>query len=197
MQPSTLTNSARRRAGALLDRARLLLEALNGRWHRRALLLYALVVASHFIEHGLQVAQVHAWGWSRVEAGGLLGLVLPGVARAEVLHSVWNSLQLTGLILLLIGFGRVPAARSWWLVAMTLQTWHWFEHALLQVQYMTGIYLYGAMRQMSILERFVPRVELHFVYNLAVFIPTLIAFFIYFRRREGAGAGPRPATARR
>jgi hypothetical protein len=186
MQPTTLTTSARRRAGELLDRARLLLDGLNGSWHRRALVLYALVVASHFIEHVLQMAQVHAFGWSRPEAGGILGLAFPGIARAEVLHTVWNSLQLTGLIVLLIGFGRVPAARSWWLVALTLQTWHWFEHAVIQLQYLTGIYLYGALRQMSILERFAPRIELHFLYNLAVLVPTLIAFIIYFRRRERA-----------
>jgi hypothetical protein len=182
MQSSTRTSSARRRAGALLDRPRLLLDGLNGRWHRRALVLYALVVASHLIEHVLQVAQVHALGWSRLEAGGALGLAFPGVARAEVLHTVWNSLQLTGLILLLIGFGRVPAARPWWIAALTLQTWHWFEHAVIQLQVVTGVYLYGAWRQMSILERFAPRIELHFLYNLAVFVPTLIAFVIYFRR---------------
>jgi hypothetical protein len=186
MQPRTHVISARRTAGALLAPARRLLNGLNGHWHRRALLLYASVVTSHFLEHALQMAQVHALGWSRPEAGGLLGLAFPGIAAAEVLHTTWNSLQLTGLILLLIGFRRIPAARSWWLVALTLQTWHWFEHAVIQLQYVTGIYLYGAMRQMSILERFAPRIELHFMYNVAVFIPTLIAFIIYFRHREGA-----------
>lgn len=191
MQPRTRVISIRRKAGALLDPpARLLLNGLNGTWHRRALLLYAIVVASHFIEHALQMAQVHALGWSRPEAGGLLGLAFPGIAAAEILHTTWNSLQLTGLILLLVGFRRVPAARSWWLLALTLQTWHWFEHAVIQLQYVTGIYLYGAMRQMSILERFAPRIELHFMYNLAVFIPTLIAFIIYFRHRERAVARP-------
>ncbi len=185
IQTPTVTTAARHRAPSRLDRARAwLLDGLNGRWHRRALLLYALVVASHFLEHAVQVAQVHALGWSRPAAGGVLGLAFPGIAMAEVLHTTWNSLQLTGLILLLAGFARVPAARSWWLAALTLQTWHWFEHAVIQVQYVTGIYLYGAVKQMSILERFAPRIELHFAYNLAVFLPTLIAFVIYLRRPQ-------------
>jgi len=182
--------SARRTAGALLDPVRLLLIGHNGPWHRRALLLYAFVVASHFIEHALQMVQVHALGWSRPEAGGLLGLAFPGLAATEILHTTWNSLQLTGLVVLLMGFRCVPAARSWWLVALTLQTWHWFEHAFLQFQFATGIYFYGAIKQMSVLERFAPRIELHFTYNLAVFIPTLIAFIIYFRRGERAVARP-------
>jgi hypothetical protein len=192
IQPSTVTTTARGRAHTHLDRARAwLLDDLNGRWHRRAVLLYAVVVASHFLEHAVQVTQVHALGWARPESGGVLGLAFPGIAMAEVLHTVWNSLQLTGLILLLAGFARVPAARSWWLVALTLQTWHWFEHAVIQVQYVTGIYLYGAVKQMSILERFAPRIELHFAYNIAVFVPTLIAFVIYLRHREGTARNRR------
>ena len=192
MQPVPAT-SARRSAGTLLAGARLAFAGLNGRWHRFALLLYALVVASHFLEHGLQMVQVHALGWSRPEAAGLFGIAFPGITMAEVLHTAWNSLQLTGLIVLLVGFGRVRAARRWWLVAIAFQTWHWFEHAVIQVQYVTGVFLYGAMKQMSILERFAPRIELHFIYNLVVFVPTLIAFVLYFRVRETkSDEHPRP-----
>jgi hypothetical protein len=168
-----------------------LLESLNGRLHRRAVAVYAVVVATHFAEHVIQVGQVHLLGWARPEAGGLLGLVFPGLAAAEVLHTLWNSLQLTGLILLLAGFGHVPAARRWWTIALVLQTWHWLEHALLQFQYVTGVYFFGAMKQMSLLERVVPRIELHMLYNLLVFIPTVIAVgtYLWHLRRQARHAG--------
>jgi hypothetical protein len=176
----------------LVDAARAwFLQSLNGRLHRRALTLYAAVVATHFAEHVTQVGQVYLLGWARPEAGGLLGLVFPGLVAAEVLHTLWNSLQLTGLILLLPGFGIVRPARHWWTVALVLQTWHWFEHALLQFQYVTGIYFFGAVKQMSILERVVPRIELHMLYNLLVFIPTVIAVgtYLWHLRRAARHAG--------
>ncbi len=160
----------------LLVRARgALLDGLNGRWHRRALGWYLLLVASHFVEHVAQLAQVALLDWPRPSAGGLLGLAFPGLAMAEVLHTAWNSLQLTGLILLLPGFAGTGAAARWWRAALVLQSWHWFEHAFLQVQYVTGVYFYGAIKQMGVLERLVPRIELHFAYNLAVFVPTVVA----------------------
>jgi hypothetical protein len=189
IRPSTLT-APEPRTHALFTRARsALLDGLNGRLHRRALLLYLVVVASHFLEHGAQIAQVYALGWARPTAGGILGLAFPGIAMAEVLHTLWNSLQLTGLIVLLAGFARHPRARPWWLVALALQSWHWFEHAVIQLQYVTGIYLYGAVKQMSILERLAPRIELHFAYNLAVFVPTVIAIALVLRSRDRATEG--------
>lgn len=167
------------------DRARRwLLDELNGRLHARALAVYAALVASHFLEHLAQIAQVFALGWARPEAGGLLGLAFPGLAMAEVLHTAWNSLQLTGLILLLPGFWGRGRAAGWWRLALALQTWHWFEHAFLQVQYATGVYFYGAIKQMSVLERFVPRIELHFAYNLLVVVPTVVAIVLVLRGRR-------------
>jgi hypothetical protein len=159
------------------DRARRwLLSDLNGIHFRLALTIYLLLVASHFAEHAAQILQVYVLDVPRPRAGGLLGLLLPGLVMAEVLHTTWNSLQLTGLILLAPGtMARGRLARALWLVAIALQTWHWFEHAVIQLQYVTGIYLYGAAKQMSILERLLPRIELHFAYNLMVFIPTVAA----------------------
>jgi hypothetical protein len=134
----------------------------------------------------VQVSLLHT---ARPDAGGLLGTVLPTLVASEVLHTVWNSLQLTGLILLLPGFRGAPVARAAWVTATALQTWHWLEHAVIQLQYVTGIYLYGAVKQMSILERFLPRIELHFLYNAAVMLPTALAVGLYlWRRRAGARA---------
>jgi len=149
------------------------LATLNGTRHVQSVLIYLVIVLGHFSEHIVQVAQVYLLDWQLRMAGGILGLWLPGLARSEVLHMVYNSLQLTGLIVLLLGFkGR---ARRWWLLALVLQSWPFLEHVVLQVQFLTGHYLFDATTQQSLLEFFFPRVELHLVYNLSVFVPTLIA----------------------
>lgn len=167
----------------------LLLDGLNGRWHRPALAVYALLVLTHFLEHVIQLAQVHLLRMAPREAGGLLGEAFPGLLTNELLHTAYNSLQLAGLILLLPGFRRHRRARTFWVAAIVVQSWHWLEHAFLQVQYATGYYFFGALKQMSVLERLFPRLELHFAYNLLVFVPTAIALVLYLassrRRRTG------------
>lgn len=160
------------------------LDVLNGSKHAQALIAYSLVVFGHFSEHLVQVGQVFWFGWARAEAGGILGLYFSGVAENEFLHFTYNGFQLTGLILLAYGFRRHKAAHRFWIVALVAQSWHWLEHAFLIVQMLTGHYFYAAVKQMSVLERFAPRIELHFVYNLAVFVPTVIAIALYAWQRE-------------
>ena len=160
------------------------LELLNGRWHRRALLLYLLVVGGHFAEHVVQAVQVYLLGWHPRAAGGVLGLWLPRLAQNEILHVAYNSLQLTGLILLWPGFRRYRAARRWWNVALIAQSWHMVEHTLLISQVVRGSYLFGADRPTSLLETLVPRVELHLTYNLLALIPTAVAVVLYLRARR-------------
>lgn len=58
----------------------------------------------------------------------------------------YNTLQLTGLILLAVGFRKVPGARVWWLIALAAQSWHWLEHAFLMIQLATGMYFYAALK---------------------------------------------------
>lgn len=152
---------------------------LNGRWHVAALLVYMVVVAGHFAEHLIQLYQVYVLGWHPRLAGGVLGLWYPRLAQNEVLHIAYNSLQLTGLLLLCIGFQRFKWARRWWTVALVCQSWHFFEHVLLQLQYLSGHYLFGASHQKSLLEFVFPRVELHFTYNLLAFTATVIAIVCY------------------
>lgn len=64
---------------------------------------------------------------------------------------------------------------------MIIQTWHYIEHVLLMGQYLTGYYLFGAPHQISILQLWFPRAELHFTYNLLVFIPMVIAVHYYIK----------------
>ena len=153
-------------------------QRLNGRWHAGALWLYMVVVFGHWLEHILQAFQVFVLGWVRPEAGGLLGLWFPVLASSEVLHFTYNLALLAGLILLLPGFaGR---ARLLWIVALVVQAWHFFEHLLLQVQWLTGHYLFGAAQQTGILQLWIPRVELHFLYNSIVFLPMALALYYHF-----------------
>lgn len=148
---------------------------------QKLLLLYMLVVFGHFGEHFIQVGQVYILGWLPNEAGGILGLWFPALAAAEILHFSYNLLQLYGLVWFRNEFdGR---SRSFWHIALGAQIWHLFEHALLQIQWLTGVYLFGASLQMSIGQLFLPRIELHFLYNLVVFIPTMVAVTYYARER--------------
>ncbi len=160
------------------------LGVLNGSRHVQALIVYMAIVSVHFFEHLTQIYQVHVLGLTPREAGGLFGEVLPNLVANESLHMIYNTLQLTGLILLAYGFRKSRAARGWWIAAIVAQTWHWLEHAFLQVQYLTGHYFYGAIKQMSVLERFFPRVELHFAYNLSVVVPTVVALTVYLVQRS-------------
>ncbi|MBZ0284350.1 MAG: hypothetical protein K8L97_26660 [Anaerolineae bacterium] len=153
----------------------------HNEWHVPMMGLYMVVVLIHMLEHLLQMYQLVVLGWARPAAGGLLGLWSPQLAMAEVLHFSYNLFQLVGLLVLLGGFRG--QARKFWVIACCLQGWHFFEHALLQAQWLTRIYLYNGPKPMSVLEIFLPRIELHFIYNMMVVIPTLIAVYFYIKGR--------------
>ena len=120
--------------------------------HTIALVIYLFIVFGHFAEHLIQLFQIYVLHMHPKLAGGILGLYYPQLAQNEVLHIAYNSLQLTGLLVLLPGFldlgGR---AKVWWRVAIITQSWHFFEHVLLQAQFLTGNYLFGANHQKSLL----------------------------------------------
>jgi hypothetical protein len=161
------------------QKVRDLLRRLNGPFHAPALWIYMLVVVAHWLEHVLQIYQIYGLGWAPANAGGILGVIYPGLVESEILHFVYDFIQWAGIILLLPGFrGR---ARTIWTVALVFQTWHYIEHVLLMGQYLTGYYLFGAPHQISILQLWFPRAELHFVYNLLVFIPMVMAVHEYLK----------------
>lgn len=169
------------------------LDRINGPLHERVLWIYMVIVAGHWLEHVTQVYQVYVMGWMPKAAGGVLGLWFPFLAASEILHFTYNLFLWGGIVLLLPGF--VGRARSWWKGALAAQSWHFFEHILLQVQWLTGIYLFGAATQISIGQLWIPRVELHFLYNLIVFIPMVVAIYYYYRQPEhqsghGGEVGP-------
>ena len=173
---------------------RSLLARLNTGWHEPALWLYMAVVFGHWLEHIVQAYQVFLLGWARPDAGGVLGLWFPALASSEVLHFVYNLALLAGLWALRPAFrGR---ARLFWNAALAAQGWHFFEHLLLQIQWLTGFYLFGAEVQTGILQLWVPRVELHFLYNSIVFIPLAIGLFYHFYPSSAESRGA-PCTCSR
>ncbi len=161
--------------------------ALNGPYHQLAMKAFMVIVLAHWVEHILQAGQIYLLGWARPSARGGLGLVFPWLVSSEWLHYAYALLMLVGLIMLRPAFpGR---DRVWWDIALALQVWHHFEHALLVVQAATGNYLFGRPVPTIAAQLLVQRVELHLFYNAVVFIPMLIATIYHmYPRQEVADA---------
>lgn len=150
---------------------------LNGAWHERALQIFMVIVVAHLAEHIVQAFQVYVLEWPVHQARGVLGQFFPWLVHAEVLHYGYALIMLVGIWVLLPGF--VGRSRTWWLVALGIQFWHHIEHALLQGQAIAGRYLFGASAPTSIAQLWIPRVELHLLYNTLVFIPMIVAMYYH------------------
>lgn len=154
-----------------------LIYALNGRWHKRAMQIFMVVILAHISEHICQVFQLWVLGWKRPECLGLLGLWQPWLMKSEWLHYGHALFMLVGLALLRPAI--VGTARIWWDIAFGLQFYHHFEHALLLGQAITHKYLFNSPIPISIGQLWFPRIELHLFYNLMVLIPMLIALYYH------------------
>ena len=166
------------------------------RWpHAGWLNVLLAIVVFHWIEHLSQAAQIWILHWDRVDALGLIGLVFPSLVRTEVLHFGYATVMLTGLIALVPAVR--PIARTWWWIAVAVQVWHFFEHLLLQLQYITGWRLTDANAPTSVIQLFFPRVELHILYNLLVIVPMMLALSLHWFPPEEHDAAlmPDPAGA--
>jgi len=163
-----------------------LVAALNGRWHRQALLTFLVIVLAHWAEHLSQAFQIWGLGWTRPESRGVLGLAFPWLVTSEWLHYGYAIAMLGGLVLLRPGF--VGRARTWWDIAIVLQFWHHIEHILLLFQVAVLHHpLFGSAVPTSIAQLAFPRVELHLFYNAIVTIPMLIAM-LYHRQPSAEDA---------
>lgn len=166
---------------------------VNDRWQSPVLLLFLTVNLAHVMEHILQAIQIFALGWPRSQALGAMGVVWPWLVRSEWLHYWYALLILVGLIALRPALtGR---AQAWWDVALAIQIWHHFEHALLLGQVLAAHNLFGAVVPTSVLQLFFPRVELHLAYNAAVSVPLGVAIHFHVQR-SGLGSHE-PAPRRR
>lgn len=162
------------------------LERLNSVWHERALQLFMVVVLAHWAEHLAQAFQIYALGWPNPEARGVLGLWYPWLVSSEVLHYAYAIVMLAGLWILRSGF--IGTSRTWWMVALGIQFWHHIEHALLQGQAIVGQNLFNSPVPVSIAQLWIPRVELHLLYNSLVFVPMVIAMYHHMFPPKGEEA---------
>jgi hypothetical protein len=159
---------------------------LNSRWHKPALQLFTAVVLAHWAEHLVQAFQIYALHWPVPEARGVLGYWYPWLVKSESLHYAYAIVMLVGLWTLRRGFGGTSL--TWWTVALGIQFWHHVEHALLLVQAATGHNLFGSPVPMSIIQLWIPRVELHLFYNTIVFIPMVVGMYYHMFPRAGESA---------
>ena len=159
------------------------LEKLNGPWHKWTLRTFMVIVLAHWAEHLAQAFQIYALGWPTPEARGVLGLPFPWLVQSEAMHYAYALVMLVGLWVFRKGFkGR---AGTWWTISLLIQFWHHVEHALLQLQAIAAHNLFNRPVPTSILQLWVPRVELHLFYNAAVFIPMAVAMYHHLFPSEG------------
>jgi hypothetical protein len=164
-------------------------EDINGARHETALRVFMAIVLAHWGEHLVQAIQIYVLGWPVPQARGIVGYFFPYLISSEFLHYGYAVVMLAGLWMLRPGFTGVED-RRWWTIALGIQFFHHIEHFVLLSQYLAGHNLLGRPVPTSLLQLWVPRVELHLFYNTIVFIPMVIA--MYFHMFPSANAD-RPA----
>ncbi len=152
------------------------MERLNSDQHEMALRAFMAIVLAHWMEHLVQAVQIYVLGWPPPEARGVIGYFLPWVIKSETLHYGYAVVMLIGLWILRKGFTG-KRDHFWWTVALSIQFFHHIEHAILQAQAIVGHNLMGRPVPTSLVQLWVPRVELHLFYNTIVFIPMVIALY--------------------
>jgi len=65
------------------------------------------------------------------------------------------------------------------MVAFWIQFWHHFEHFILFYQAQTHRFWFGGSVPTSVGQIWIPRIELHLIYNALVFIPMVIAMYYH------------------
>lgn len=154
------------------------LEDINGARHETALRVFMAIVLAHWAEHLVQAIQIYLLGWPVPQARGIVGYFFPILIASESLHYGYAVVMLAGLWLLRPGFTGVED-RRWWTIALGIQFFHHIEHFVLLSQYLLGHNLMGRPVPTSLVQLWVPRVELHLFYNTIVFIPMVIAMYYH------------------
>ena len=152
-------------------------DSLNTRWHKVALQGFLAIVLFHWLEHIGQAYQFFVLHWSRPMSMGLLGMYYPWLMKSEVLHYGFALVMLIGLWVLRKGF--TGTSYRWWMAAFWIQFFHHFEHLILFYQAQTHQYWFGGTVPTSIGQIWIPRIELHLIYNALVFIPMVVAMYYH------------------
>ena len=159
---------------------------MNASWHKPSLQLFMVIVLAHWAEHLVQAVQVYALGWPRPESRGILGHFFPWMVTSETLHYAYAIVMLIAIWILRSGF--VGRSRRWWMIAFWIQFWHHIEHALLQGQAIVGRNLMDSPVPVSVAQFWIPRVELHLLYNTIVFVPMMIGMYYHMFPPKGEEA---------
>jgi hypothetical protein len=112
----------------------------------RFYLLFMGVCIFHLVEHVIQALEVYVFNVPLHEARGVLGVFWPWLVHSETLHYGYALFMLVGLWLFRLQFG------FWWKVAIAVQCWHHFEHALLLYQATIGQNFFGAPQPISVIQ---------------------------------------------
>jgi hypothetical protein len=136
-------------------------------------LFYVLVVTQggHFMEHVVQMVQIHVLGLTGAAASGVFGAL-----DIEWVHFLWNTWIIAAVVLLIRQFPR----NIWLLPTLVLAIWHELEHLYIMSVYLST----GVERTPGLLGRGgliggglpLPRPDLHFYYNLIETVPLVAAF---------------------
>src|SRR4051812_4858952 len=153
------------------------LENLNTRWHKRALQTFLVIVLLHWAEHIVQAYQFFVMHWSRQMSMGIAGMYYPWLMKTEALHYGFALVMVIGLWILRKGF--TGTSYKWWMASFWIQFFHHFEHLILFIQANTHHYWFGGTVPTSIGQIWIPRIELHLIYNTLVFIPMVVAMYYH------------------
>jgi hypothetical protein len=151
------------------------MDRLNSSWHKVALQTFMAIVLFHWAEHIVQAYQVFVLHWPRPMSMGILGMYYPWLMKSEILHYSFALVMLIGLWTLRKGF--TGTSYRWWMVSFWIQFWHHIEHFILLYQAQTGHYWFGGSVPTSVGQIWIPRIELHLIYNTLVFIPMVIGMY--------------------
>jgi hypothetical protein len=118
--------------------------------------------------------ELHVLHWTRPQSLGLLGLIWPWVIHSEYLHYGHALFMLVGIYYLNKNMHN-RSSYFWMNITLVLAFYHHFEHFLLLIQSISHVYFFDKTIPTSIGQLFIPRIELHFIYNFMVGIPMMIA----------------------
>lgn len=145
--------------------------------HYQWLALFEVVLISqvgHFIEHLVQMYQIHILGLRGVAARGIFGQL-----DVEWVHFLFNSYLLIAFLLLALRFRKNP----WLWATLVVALIHEFEHLYIMRNYfITGKQgLPGLLGRGGVISIPLLRADVHFLYNLVESVPMMLAFIWQLR----------------
>lgn len=140
--------------------------------HYQWMALFELVIISqigHFIEHLVQMYQIHILGLRGAAARGIFGQL-----DIEWVHFLFNTYLLIAFLALALRFRRNP----WLWVTLVAAVLHEAEHLYIMANFLrTGTPgLPGLLGKGALISIPLARADVHFLYNFVESIPMMLAF---------------------